>query len=47
MEGPSDKDEGVEDGDDIEDVGVLPPGRGHGHSPRSKKFILRWHTTRP
>ena len=47
MEGSGDEDEGLEGGDDIEDVGVLPHGRGRGRPPRSRKFNHRWCATCP
>ena len=47
MEGSSDEDEDVDGGDDTEDVGVLPHGRGRGRPPRSKRFNHRWRATRP
>ena len=47
MDGSDDEDKGIEGGDDIEVVGVLPHGRGRGHPPRSRKFNHWWHATQP
>ena len=47
MEGFGDEDEGVEGGDDTEDVGMLPHGRGRGRPPRSRNFNHRWRATCP
>ena len=47
MEGSDDEDEGIEGGDDIEDVEVFPHGRGRGRPPWSRKFNHHWHATCP
>ena len=47
MEGFGDEDEGVEGGDDTEDVGVFPYVGGCSRTPKSRKFNHHWHAICP
>ena len=47
MEGFGEEDENLDGGDDTDDVGMLPYGRGRGCPPKSKKFNHRWRATCP